>query len=129
MIKAKVKSKNRYEIKYSSKKGNIKRATNGITLIALIVTIIIDNCSNIGQIVISDNANIGEIVGQNSWTTFQNCYYNFQNGIDAIGVNIGGTLNNVIQTDNMPTVLSIIGSKFKEDTNNINNGYPVLNWQ
>ncbi len=92
-------------------------------------TAIINNCSNIGQIVISDNANIGEIVGKNSWTTLNNCYYNFQNGIDAIGENTGGTLNNVIQTDNMPTVLSIIGSKFKEDIDNINNDYPVLIWQ
>ena len=41
MKKAKVKSKNSYKIKYSSKKVNIKRATNGITLIALIVTIIV----------------------------------------------------------------------------------------
>lgn len=41
MIKAKVKSKNRYEIKYSSKRVNIKKTTSGITLIALIVTIIV----------------------------------------------------------------------------------------
>ena len=26
-------------------------------------------------------------------------------------------------------VITIIGGEFKEDTNNINNGYPILSWQ
>ena len=41
-------------------------------------------------------------------------------------------LDNSILVENindMPDILSIIGNEFKEDTNNINNGYPVLNWQ
>lgn len=29
----------------------------------------------------------------------------------------------------MPTGLSIIGSAFKEDENNINKGYPILQWE
>ena len=33
--------------------------------------------------------------------------------------------------ENMPSILSIINQEkcFKEDVNNINNGYPILNWQ
>lgn len=29
----------------------------------------------------------------------------------------------------MPAILEIIGTEFKEDENNINNGYPILQWQ
>ena len=42
--------------------------------------------------------------------------------------------NNIEQISNieyMPTLLSVINSEnsFEEDTNNINNGYPILSWQ
>ena len=31
----------------------------------------------------------------------------------------------------MPKILDVVNGEgaFKEDTNNINNGYPILNWQ
>ena len=41
-------------------------------------------------------------------------------------------LDNSILVENindMPDILSIVGNEFKEDTNNINNGNPLLNWQ
>ena len=41
-------------------------------------------------------------------------------------------LDNSILVDNindMPNMLSIVGDGFKEDSNNINNGYPLLSWQ
>ena len=35
--------------------------------------------------------------------------------------------------NNLPNILSVINAnkeeKFKEDSNNINEGYPILNWQ
>lgn len=35
-----------------------------------------------------------------------------------------------LSAEEMPDVLNIIGSSyFTEDTNNINNGYPILKWQ
>lgn len=44
------------------------------------------------------------------------------------------TKNNIEEISNieyMPILLSVINSEnsFEEDTNNINNGYPILSWQ
>lgn len=39
---------------------------------------------------------------------------------------------NTIEIDkieNMPNILEIIGTEFKKDENNINKGYPILQWQ
>ena len=53
----------------------------------------------------------------------------------AIGIEGGNvTKNNIEEVSDikdMPTILSIINTEncFKEDTNNINKGYPILNWQ
>ena len=49
---------------------------------------------------------------------------------------IGFNINNAIMEscevkseEDMKNLAQILGSAFKEDTNNINNGYPVLRWQ
>ena len=53
----------------------------------------------------------------------------------AIGIEGGNVTKNSIEEvsdiKDMPTILSIINTEncFKEDTNNINKGYPILNWQ
>lgn len=63
---------------------------------------------------------------------------NCASGIEpTIGTNQAGnniTITNVLggQSD-MPSILSVINAggkaKFKEDSNNINEGYPILNWE
>lgn len=32
-------------------------------------------------------------------------------------------------SEELKNMVSLLGSAYKEDTNNINNGYPILNWQ
>lgn len=57
------------------------------------------------------------------------CYY-LSNGLNGVGSGSASTTYARTQ-DQMPTVLSVINSDnaFVEDTNNINNGYPLLAWQ
>lgn len=59
-----------------------------------------------------------------------NCY-GIINQISAIKSNIDSTINNVIliEKNEMTEILQVIGENFKADDNNINNGYPILNWQ
>ncbi len=64
-----------------------------------------ENCYNIGNI--QGNLNIGELIGYNgSETQIINSY----------------TSLDTFTAENL-------GNAFKEDTNNINNGYPILTWQ
>ena len=46
--------------------------------------------------------------------------------VGSLGITDGYTINL-----EMPDIISIINDEntFKEDTNNINNGYPILNWE
>lgn len=61
-----------------------------------------------------------------------NTYYLNNTELNGIGRKYN---NNAVQPtkvetiDEMATVLEIMGDEFKEDTNNINNGYPILKWQ
>ena len=89
----------------------------------------INNAYNIGTINI-ENANnkiVGSISG-NGNITFNNCYY-LKGTYD-----VGGTVTGITELDSInefPSVLEVVNGDeaFKEDTNNINNGYPILNWQ
>lgn len=49
-------------------------------------------------------------------------------GINYLKSNIGAE---PLSQDEMPSVISVINGDnvFVEDTNNINNGYPILKWQ
>ena len=49
-------------------------------------------------------------------------------GIGSLQSNVGAES---LSQDQMPSVISVINgdSAFVEDTNNINNGYPILKWQ
>ena len=80
-----------------------------------------------------DNGNIGYLIGAiKTNVTITGGY--LKNGKYA---GIGDLNQGIDQTveynsiDQMPTILSVINTenRFKEDTNNINNGYPILNWQ
>ena len=89
----------------------------------------INNAYNIGTINI-ENANnklVGSISGDGN-ITFNNCYY-LKGTYD-----VGGTVTGITELDSInefPSVLEVVNGDeaFKEDTNNINNGYPILNWQ
>lgn len=91
-------------------------------------------CYNIGKI-IGTKSYIGGIVGRKGSSDPDDCYYEENSALFGIGdstVTTGydrGTTK--LSNDQMPTVLSIINSNnvFIEDTEGINNGYPLLAWQ
>ena len=94
----------------------------------------VNNCCNIGSIS-SKNSYllVGSIMG---WTQNE-CQINnskWLKGTADLAISNKGqnVLDNSILVENindMPNILSIVGDGFKEDSNNINNGYPLLSWQ
>ena len=94
----------------------------------------IKNSCNGGKIEINSEINlerVGSILGDNEYggnpATLSNCIWKKGTYSKSIGKGAGETT----EAEDMPSVLSIVNieSYFKEDTNNINNGYPLLNWQ
>ena len=94
----------------------------------------VSNCCNIGKISSTNSyLLIGSIMG---WTQNECQIINSKWLKDTADLAISNKGQNVLDNsilveniNDMPDILSIIGNEFKEDTNNINNGYPVLNWQ
>ena len=74
---------------------------------------------------------IGAIVGtNNSDVLIQGGYLKNEKYVAIGNLNQGAEQTVEYNSINeMPSILSIIGEEFKDDTNNINNGYPILNWQ
>ncbi len=96
----------------------------------------INNCYNTGNLKASGNTIVmGALAGYTTNQTISNSKWLTGTAEKAIGneaTNV--TKNNIEEVSNiedMPTVLSVINFEncFKEDTNNINNGYPILSWQ
>ena len=83
------------------------------------------NCYNTGNVT-GINTVTGGIIGANG-EIVKNCYFlenkiNNGNGITIEGI----TLKN---DSEMKEIHSLLSSNFKKDTENINQGYPILNWQ
>ena len=81
---------------------------------------------------------IGSIIGVLSGTNpiVKNCYYLVGTAEKSLGGNIKGDFSNVLQKkeeemkqDSFVELLNNGESNWKKDINNINNGYPILNWQ
>ena len=98
-------------------------------------TAIINTAYNTGTIDANglNSSQVGSIAG-NDLVTFIKCFY-LKRTFD-IGVAGSGTPIDVTEWDSLdkfPSVLSVVNEgeekAFKEDTNNINNGYPILSWQ
>ena len=95
----------------------------------------ITNCYNIGKLTVEGTNTIyGSLVGTAQNATISNSKWLLNTAPSAVGGSQGDVTDNskcVNTLDEMPSVLSIINgdSAFKEDTNNINNGYPILEWQ
>ena len=103
--------------------GGIANATN----------VSINNSYNTGLIEANglSNEQVGSIAGSNL-ITFSNCYYLKETY--SIGVAGSETSTGVTKWDSIedfPSVLSVVNVEgaFKEDINNINNGYPILYYQ
>ena len=90
----------------------------------------VNNSYNTAEVKSQNSANnVGAVIGSNTTSgKVSNCYYSTE--INAIGEENGVSSNILkLKTEEMPDVLSIVGTKFKDDTNKINNGYPILTWQ
>ncbi len=117
---------------------------------------ILTNCYNIGEIQASGNR-IGGVTGYNQGGEVSNCY-NIAQITTTDATNVGGVIgfiiNNSIEKNNyflenivnngngsiiegiesktsveMKSLAIVLGTAFKNDTNIINDGYPILNWQ
>jgi len=92
----------------------------------------IEKCYNTGLVEYeaSSTKRIGAVIGVITETQ-TNSYYLNNTELNGIGRNYSGATEptKVNAIEEMPTVLSVVGSAFKADTNNINGGYPILNWQ
>ena len=93
----------------------------------------INNAYNIGKIEAEKQTEImGSIAGTN-WSdvmTYNNCFY--LAGTCDVGVDFGNStgIKELQNISEFPSVLKVVnGGAFKEDVNNINNGYPILDWQ
>ena len=90
---------------------------------------IVINCYNIG--IITGNNRVGGVVGflRSTSQKGKNCYYleNTVNGINDSEIN-GNEIKSTT-SDGLKKLSSILGKNFTEDTNIINNGYPILQWQ
>ena len=93
----------------------------------------LNNIYNLGNIEEKENDVTtkykGLLIGRILNTSLKDSFYKEQEGELAVGSNDNGVVENIKILDYAINALSIIGADFKEDTNNINNGYPVLIWQ
>ena len=92
--------------------------------------VLLENCCNTGRLSGKNDTDlrIGGIVGYRNQGTLTLCYY--LKDIAEKGVGYGSDDTILVEKKlDMPDIISILGSEFKEDTNNINNGYPILTWQ
>lgn len=93
----------------------------------------ISNTYNLGTIEETENEVTikykGLLIGRIQNTSLKDSFYKEQGDELVVGSNYNGNIENVKVLDDMINILSIIGDNFKEDTNNINKGYPILNWQ
>ena len=103
------------------------------------------NCYNIGNLVITANndhnreCRRGGIAGcrVNINSSVNNCYYleTTANKEYGPGTGIGSidrveeSKGNPINSQQLKNLATTLGTSFKEDSNNINNGYPILIWQ
>lgn len=74
------------------------------------------------------NAIVGSMERANTSTRIENNYFleNTVNGGNGINITEGAESKTA---DKMKEIYNLLGSKFKKDSNGINNGYPILEWQ
>lgn len=119
------------------KTNNSSYTLSGIVAYAGNKSAIIDNCYSEGSLYNSHARGIVYTLQTGFEGSITNCWY--KKGTAALGVASNADKDGVCtSTDTMPvTVLevlnklttNVIEAKFVEDTENINNGYPILNWQ
>ena len=92
-----------------------------------------NNGYNIGKISAPEikNEQLGGIAGSNL-LIFNNCYYlETSCNVGVAGNEDFAGVTKLKNISDFPSVLEVVNGEgtFKEDTNNINNGYPILEWE
>ena len=100
-------------------------------VVGTLVTGTIENSCNSGTVLYEGLSNkyVGTLVGAANGTVIT-CYSLSNSELNGIGRNYTG-VDEPTKYDTiaeMPTVLSIVGGDFIEDTKNVNNGYPILKY-
>ena len=87
----------------------------------------INKCYNIGSILCESNV-VGGIVGHVNGGTISNCYY-LENTV--IGSNDPTKRDGIEKKDSeqLKTDVLLLGDSYKEDSENKNQGYPILDWE
>ena len=126
---------NSTEIKNCYNLGNLEGySIGGITSVS---NYIISNCYNSGRFsLLNRGTSAGIVRSSGNISKLENNYY--LTGTDTLGVKYNGSfevtkdkVGSYEATDTMPSVISVVNgdNAFKEDTKNVNNGYPILSWQ
>ena len=95
----------------------------------------ITNCYNSGKITVEGTQNsYGSLIGTANNSTISNSKWLLNTAPSSVGSLQGTTTDNsecINTLEEMPTIIEVVNGEgaFKEDTNNINNGYPILVWQ
>ena len=88
----------------------------------------VSRCYNIGNITSSDTSYVGGIAGRVLGNSLVQMNYLEKGKVNSgDGYAIDGI--ETLTSNEMKMLNNILGENWKEDTNNINNGYPILNWQ
>ena len=98
-------------------------------------TCIISNCYNIGKI--QGTTELGGIVGENNISSIYHTIGILKNtySLENTCATLCGYNNSIIENssikseEEMKLLVSTLGESFKDDSNSINNGYPILAWQ
>ena len=98
----------------------------------------IENCYNVGNVEGTgiEELRIGMIIGRkNNTASFINSAYYLKNNSNITGIGASTDLENMAKTEkemkesNFINLLNKTNNSWKKDMNNLNNGYPILNWQ
>ena len=105
--------------------GNIigDNCANGIVASCSDGNTVIENCYNVGIVPESCTPICGS---SSAVDKFSNCYYN-----NEIYTGSSESCGTGLTTSQMKSssFLTMLGDAYKADTNNINNGYPILSWE
>ena len=103
--------------------GNSAGGISGITY----ESAIIENCYNIGFL---NATNLALSINNwgNSLVSFKNNYY-LENTINGADDKYPIEECELKTSQEMKELYTMLGKSYKEDTNNVNNGYPILQWQ
>lgn len=108
--------------------GMIEGSNVGGISFAVINNALIENCYNAGTLTSTNATSINCSGNDSAKVSFKNNYY-LENTINGANDKYEVEQNKVKNNQEMKLLASTLGSAFKENSTNINNGFPVLEWQ